>query len=86
MNQEYIYQIVVKNYPDNKTEVSQCLDPLFDAKLLLEGVGVLVPEILKWSNTRPISLKEELWNMTREQVIQILKDYLEIAGKDYNPQ
>ena len=78
-----IYKIEVINYPDNRTEISKVIDPLFDAKLLLEGVGVLVGEISKYSKTHPIDLKKKVWDMEREDVLQLLHDYLDTVGKDY---
>ena len=78
-----IYKIEVINYPDNRTEVSKCLDPLFDIKLLLEGVGVLIPETVKWAKTYPEDLKQENWDLEKEDLLKKLHNYLDLVGKDY---
>jgi len=78
-----IYEIKVRNYPEGKTEVSKVLDPMFDAKLLLEGVGVIIPQIIEWSKTKPKELKESAYDLEIDDVIKMLQEYLEVVGRDY---
>ena len=63
--------------------MSAAVDPLLDAKVLLEGVGVLVNEIEKFSATKPAELNEDKWNLKREQIIKMMHDYLDLAAVDY---
>lgn len=67
----------------NETSVGTDLDPLLSAKVLLEGVGVLVPQIIKWSATEPKELKQSAWNMGLEEVLSRLHENLEEAARDY---
>lgn len=79
----YICEITVRVNPDNTTQITKVLDPLFDAKILLEGVGVLVPQISEFSKKGNSNWKDNVQNLEIEDVIKLLKDYLEITGKDY---
>jgi len=78
-----IYEITVVNYPTGGTEVSKAVDPLLDAKILLEGIGVLIPEITKWSKEHPDDLKEKRWDMEKEDVVKLLHEYLDLVSKEY---
>lgn len=82
------YKIQVLVNLKGQTEVTKCLDPLFDAKLLLEGVGVLIAHISECSKTKPLSpeSKEIFWSMEREDVLKLLHVCLDEIAKEYEDQ
>ena len=75
-------EITVKNIGE-QTSVSKCGDPLLEMKLLLEGVGVVFPKFLEFSQTNPKELKKTMHSMSAEDARKLLHEYLDKVLGDY---